>query len=581
MEEPLDIAVSCPYNIRGSDYIISLECKGSESLTVQVEDRLSADQWRSSFDVQYIEDLTHKTGNFKQFSIFVNMLESAITKSSESVSLDLLTYSDLETLRQKKSGISSSVKSSIPASRAALTTKRYLILTYTVEFDRIHYPLPLPYVGKPDPRVLQEEIRSLREELKKLRLQHPHSDSRTEKLLRDYRRLEREKIELEEEFAAFRREVRLTTGGNAVKDIRALKTMVRNLEEQLMKEKTKYQRTTIKRSQEYKDLLEEVEELRSSERTLRVRVKSLTNELAMLKRGRPLTRVNSKERHGSGDRLSATRNLSASRNRSLSNDRLSGRPGSAERTKSRSRERPPLLRSNSSEQVSRSSLNGSGLRGRSTSLDRNTSANRSRLSVGSGSNRSRSPSPLGPKRFNPTAYVKEKTRKQKETEHRIRKDQRLNSSGLSSRSRRSGNSSRISKPKLKSSKSLIEAQTSNHLKSSTGSQGNGSDGYGSDGSYTGTVRQRPGSGNKGSGRIHLDQDSPASLIRTVSNRPPNGRSAKQLASTPDSNLSKTKSKNPTAVETDDDSEYYDRSAEISEIDERLDRLQQLMRATMQ
>ncbi|XP_055878623.1 centrosomal protein CCDC61-like isoform X4 [Biomphalaria glabrata] len=568
MEEPLDIAVSCPYNIRGSDYIISLECKGSESLTVQVEDRLSADQWRSSFDVQYIEDLTHKTGNFKQFSIFVNMLESAITKSSESVSLDLLTYSDLETLRQKKSGISSSVKSSIPASRAALTTKRYLILTYTVEFDRIHYPLPLPYVGKPDPRVLQEEIRSLREELKKLRLQHPHSDSRTEKLLRDYRRLEREKIELEEEFAAFRREVRLTTGGNAVKDIRALKTMVRNLEEQLMKEKTKYQRTTIKRSQEYKDLLEEVEELRSSERTLRVRVKSLTNELAMLKRGRPLTRVNSKERHGSGDRLSATRNLSASRNRSLSNDRLSGRPGSAERTKSRSRERPPLLRSNSSEQVSRSSLNGSGLRGRSTSLDRNTSANRSRLSVGSGSNRSRSPSPLGPKRFNPTAYVKEKTRKQKETEHRIRKDQRLNSSGLSSRSRRSGNSSRIS-------------SYSHRSKDISWSQGNGSDGYGSDGSYTGTVRQRPGSGNKGSGRIHLDQDSPASLIRTVSNRPPNGRSAKQLASTPDSNLSKTKSKNPTAVETDDDSEYYDRSAEISEIDERLDRLQQLMRATMQ
>ena len=29
-----------------------------------------------------IEDLTHKTGNFKQFSIFVNMLESAIMKVS-------------------------------------------------------------------------------------------------------------------------------------------------------------------------------------------------------------------------------------------------------------------------------------------------------------------------------------------------------------------------------------------------------------------------------------------------------------------------------------------------------------------
>lgn len=27
-----------------------------------------------------IEDLTHKTGNFKQFTVFVNMLESALAK---------------------------------------------------------------------------------------------------------------------------------------------------------------------------------------------------------------------------------------------------------------------------------------------------------------------------------------------------------------------------------------------------------------------------------------------------------------------------------------------------------------------
>lgn len=36
---------------------------------------------------------------------------------------------------------------------------------------RIHYPLPLPYMGKPDPRALQETIRQLREELKTLRHQ--------------------------------------------------------------------------------------------------------------------------------------------------------------------------------------------------------------------------------------------------------------------------------------------------------------------------------------------------------------------------------------------------------------------------
>lgn len=58
-------------------------------------------------------------------------------QTSESVSLDLLTYSDLEVLRQKKSGMSSSLKSGVPTSHTNhLMSKRYLILTYTVEFDR-------------------------------------------------------------------------------------------------------------------------------------------------------------------------------------------------------------------------------------------------------------------------------------------------------------------------------------------------------------------------------------------------------------------------------------------------------------
>ena len=38
-------------------------------------------------------------------------------------------------------------------------------------FSRIHYPLPLPYVGKPDPVQLQETIRKLREENQHLKEQ--------------------------------------------------------------------------------------------------------------------------------------------------------------------------------------------------------------------------------------------------------------------------------------------------------------------------------------------------------------------------------------------------------------------------
>ena len=119
-----------------------------------------------------IEDLTQKTGNFKQFGVFVSMLKAAVARSSESVTLDLLTYADLEALRGQKfghasyRGVSPAAKTSLgQQQQKQLQSKRYLILTYSVEFDRIHYPLALPYAGKLDPAVLLDTIRKLRMEL--------------------------------------------------------------------------------------------------------------------------------------------------------------------------------------------------------------------------------------------------------------------------------------------------------------------------------------------------------------------------------------------------------------------------------
>lgn len=53
---------------------------------------------------------------------------------SDSVTLDLLTYADLELLRNRKAGVVSRPRGNQQSS--ALTAKRYLILIYTVEFDR-------------------------------------------------------------------------------------------------------------------------------------------------------------------------------------------------------------------------------------------------------------------------------------------------------------------------------------------------------------------------------------------------------------------------------------------------------------
>ena len=63
---------------------------------------------------------------------------------------------------------------------------------------------------------------------------------------------------MESEYLQFRREVKNTTQGNALKELKMFKTMTRGLEEELMKEKTKHQRVASKHGQQYRDLLEEV-----------------------------------------------------------------------------------------------------------------------------------------------------------------------------------------------------------------------------------------------------------------------------------------------------------------------------------
>lgn len=47
--------------------------------------------------------------------------------------------------------------------------KRYLILTYAVEFDRVHYPLPLAFEDLPTLEGLQRTVRRLRAELAETR----------------------------------------------------------------------------------------------------------------------------------------------------------------------------------------------------------------------------------------------------------------------------------------------------------------------------------------------------------------------------------------------------------------------------
>ena len=61
-----------------------------------------------------------------------------LQQNSNSVSVDLLTYGDLESLRNQQHHRPGFGTQHIPGAktRSQLHSKRYLIMTYTVEFDR-------------------------------------------------------------------------------------------------------------------------------------------------------------------------------------------------------------------------------------------------------------------------------------------------------------------------------------------------------------------------------------------------------------------------------------------------------------
>ncbi|XP_016158336.1 PREDICTED: coiled-coil domain-containing protein 61 isoform X3 [Ficedula albicollis] len=227
MAEPRFLQAECAFRPGAHTVRVTLT---RSALRVEVEAHGTADLWRGEFDATFIEDLTRKTGNFKQFGIFCSMLESALTQSSDSVSLELLTYTDLETLHSRKVG---TVTRPPPSTHSPLNSKRYLILVYSVEFDRIHYPLPLPYAGRPD---LVALVRELQEQLAQLRAQR-----------------------LEE---------------------------TQHLRDALWQAVEEKRAAEARHQREYRQMAAELTQAKASEKRLQLRVKNLTAELASCKRGR-------------------------------------------------------------------------------------------------------------------------------------------------------------------------------------------------------------------------------------------------------------------------------------------------------
>lgn len=128
-----------------------------------------------------VEEITSKTGSFKRFPIFCKMLQAALNNASDSVLAELLTLTDLQQLQAQHPRTGSSATAPLHNSG-----KRYFILTYAAEYDRVHYPLPLA-PDEPSVQQLRNVIRDLREQLHQQPRPLPRADLATPTSLQQQR----------------------------------------------------------------------------------------------------------------------------------------------------------------------------------------------------------------------------------------------------------------------------------------------------------------------------------------------------------------------------------------------------------
>ncbi|VEN44944.1 unnamed protein product [Callosobruchus maculatus] len=197
------------------------------------------------------------------------MIKSGLLRTSESVSLDLLTFEDLELLRSRK--ITKNVGSST-------NNRRYLIITYVVEFDKIRYPLPLEYCGPPDPVILQATIRRLETELAKTKeeLALKANNSEAKKIYYLQKRVD----ELTEENQQLQEELRQLSkalGKKPRTQVLSLQKAVNHLEKCVVNERNSHHELVEKLRTDKECLAKELEKVKCSERCLKAKLNQFSN----------------------------------------------------------------------------------------------------------------------------------------------------------------------------------------------------------------------------------------------------------------------------------------------------------------
>ena len=379
--------------VNGIEHSLKCTFDVSDSTSIEAQNLRTGDLWTAEFTSSFIENVTRKTGSFKEYPVFLEMLSDAIADKTDHVYIELLTYSDLLALKTGKH-----------LDKKTSDSKRYLILTYKVKYDTVHYPLPLQFAGKISPTELQDNVTKLQTEIEHLKNQIISVGSPQKQ--QKHSTCCKENLELKKELLSMKKQGK----NDQSKLIHTLQEALRNLESDLIREKNKYQRSLDKKNSECKQLISEVENLRSENRALTVKLRSVTTELNIAKRNKLHTyQYNRNSKSVTPESRSYQHSRSNSRGRVTPSDRR--RSGSVDRSR------------DSVDRRSRGSSMERSVYTRRNSSSRSNSRNSAR-SAPEIRTKARTPSPAGARfpRFDPSAYVRDRQQKIKENSSRRDRD---------------------------------------------------------------------------------------------------------------------------------------------------------------
>jgi len=176
--------INIEYNLtfNNVEYILYLSVI-DDCLKLNLEQVDESLYWKAEYEGKYIEEITNKAGSYKSFQVFIKMLMSALSKESESVVIDLLSFKDLEQMKIKKMQ-ANSLKDSYNYSESGISfntakmnlntlsntndpikmNKRYFIISYSNEFEKVHYPIPLQIMSTPDHEILFRTIQRMKKQ---------------------------------------------------------------------------------------------------------------------------------------------------------------------------------------------------------------------------------------------------------------------------------------------------------------------------------------------------------------------------------------------------------------------------------